>query len=53
MTLTKIKLYESFAWMRKKYAVEHMTEEQIAKLAGTTQATIHRWLKKHKLLRDR
>jgi hypothetical protein len=39
--------------MRKKYAVEHLTEEKIAELAGTTQATIHRWLEKHKLLRNK
>jgi DNA-binding MurR/RpiR family transcriptional regulator len=47
------KLYESFRWMQKKYVVERLTEQEIAKLAGTTQATINRWLEKHGLKKKR
>ena len=47
------KLYTSYAWMEKKYAVEKLTEQEIATLAGTTQATINRWLDKHGLKKKR
>lgn len=50
---SKAKLYESYNWMRKKYHVEHLTEEEIAEEAGTTQPTIHRWLVKHGLIKRR
>jgi DNA-binding MurR/RpiR family transcriptional regulator len=51
--MSKFKLYESFLWLRKKYVVERLTEEQIAELAGTSQATINRWLVKHNLKKKR
>ena len=35
--------------MKKKYVDERLTEQEIAKVAGTTQATINRWLEKHGL----
>lgn len=44
-----VHLYRSFAWMRKKYVIENLTEQEIAALAGTTQATVNRWLEKHGL----
>lgn len=47
------KLYESFNWMRKKYVVDRLTEQEIALAAGTTQATINRWLVKHNLKKKR
>lgn len=47
--MAKPKLYTSYAWMRRKYYVEKLSEEEIAKLAGTTQVTINTWLKKHGL----
>lgn len=47
------KLYVSYAWMKKKYVDERLTEQEIAKLAGTTQATINRWLVKHELKKKR
>lgn len=47
------KVYMSYKWMRKKYIVERLKEAEIAELAGTTQATINRWLVKHQLKRDR
>lgn len=48
-----VKLYESYRWMHKKYVMERLTEQEIAKLANTTQATINRWLVKHELKRKR
>lgn len=47
--MPRVKLYESYNWMRKKYVVEKKTEQEIAVLANTTQATINRWLFKHGL----
>lgn len=49
----KVKIYESKRWMHKKYVIERKTEEEIAELAGSTQATIHRWLVKHGLKKRR
>lgn len=51
--MAKVKLYTSYAWMRKKYVVERLTEQEIANLAGTTQVTINRWLEKHGLKKKR
>lgn len=45
------KVYESKAWLWKKYRVERLTEAEIAKQAGVTQPTINRWLVKHGLKR--
>lgn len=47
------KLYTSKTWMRRKYVVEKLTEEEIAKLANTTQATVNRWLTKFDLKKKR
>ena len=49
--MAKVKLYESKRWLHKKYVIERLTEQEIARLAGTTQVTINRWLKKHGLVR--
>jgi len=46
-----IKLYKSYKWMYRQYIVKRLSEEEIAELADTTQATINRWLKKHELTR--
>lgn len=51
--MSRPKLYTSYAWMRKKYWEERLTEDEIAKLAGTTQVTINTWLKKHGLKKKR
>jgi transposase len=48
-----IKLYASYRWLYKKYISERLTEQEIAKEAGTTQATINRWLKRYDLKKDR
>ena len=51
--MLKPKLYTSYQWMRKKYWEERLTEQEIADLAGTTQATINNWLNKHGLKKKR
>lgn len=51
--MPRVKLYSSKNWLRKKYTVERLTEQEIAELANTTQATINRWLVKHGLKRSR
>lgn len=45
------KLYQSKAWLYKRYVVDRLTQEEIAKLAGTTQVTIKRWIDKFDLKR--
>lgn len=40
------KLYQSRAWLYRRYVVEKLTEQEIARQADTTQATINRWLEK-------
>ena len=51
--MLKPKLHTSYQWMYKKYVVERLKEQEIADLAGTTQATINNWLNKHGLKRKR
>jgi DNA-binding transcriptional regulator LsrR (DeoR family) len=51
--MPKLKLYQSYAWLYRKYVVERMTEQQIAKAAGVSQPTIHNYLKQFKLKVDR
>lgn len=51
--MARVKLYESFNWMKKKYVDERKTEQEIAVLANTTQATINRWLTRHGLKKRR
>jgi len=47
---TVIKLYESYAWLYKKYVQENRKIEDIAKEAGVSKITIRRYLKKHGLI---
>lgn len=47
--MPKIKLWESYAWLHRRYVIDRLTEEQIASLANTSQPTIHRALIKNKL----
>jgi len=42
-----MKPYTSKRWMELKYIKQRLTEEEIAKEANTSQATINRWLKRH------
>jgi len=47
--VAQFRLWMSKRWMYKKYVVERLTEQEIAKLANTNQSTINRWLKRHEL----
>lgn len=49
----KIKLYKSKSWLTRKYLVDKLSEEEIAKLANTTQVTINRYLREFGLKKDR
>ncbi len=49
----KPKIYDSKAWLTRRYVVDKMTEEEIAKAAGTSQPTIHRALIKYNLKKKR
>lgn len=48
-----VKLYESYAWMHRRFVIDKLTEAEMAQLANTTQMTIHRWLVKHKLKKEK
>ena len=48
-----MKLYQSKKWLFQKYHVERLSETEIAKLAGTTQVTINRYLRQFGLKRER
>lgn len=47
--MKRVRLWASYAWMRRKYYVEKLSEAEIAKEAGTSQVTINAWLKRHGL----
>jgi DNA-binding MurR/RpiR family transcriptional regulator len=47
-----VKLWQSKIWLTRKYHREKLTEEEIAKQAGCSQATINRQLKKFGLKFD-
>lgn len=51
--MAKVKLYTSRVWLKRKWEVEKLSEQQIAELAGTSQPTIHRWLEKFGLIKSR
>jgi predicted DNA-binding protein YlxM (UPF0122 family) len=46
------KLYESKAYLTKRYAVEKKSLEEIAKECNVSHQTIYRYLVKHDLIRD-
>lgn len=48
-----MKLYQSKAWLTRKWYVEKLTEAEIAELAGTTQKTVNIYLHKFGLKKDR
>jgi len=48
-----MKLYQSRKWLTKKYVHDKLSEKEIAQLAGTTQVTINRYLRKFNLKRER
>jgi len=43
--VSSLKLYTSKRWLTRKYVTEGLTEQKIADLANTSQATINRWLR--------
>lgn len=45
----RVRLWTSKAWLRKKYVVEKLSEQEIAELANTNQSTINRWLRNFEL----
>ena len=47
--MPRLKLWTSRRWLHKKYNIEKLSEEEIAKLAGTNQSTVNRWLRKFEL----
>ena len=51
--MAKMKLYQSYAWMKLKFVTEGLTQEEIAEEAGVAQATINRYLHQFKLIRSR
>jgi hypothetical protein len=42
----RVRLWQSEAWLRRKYLHERLSETEIAELAGTSQVTINAWLKR-------
>lgn len=46
-----VKLYDSRNWLRKKYLDDKLSDEEIAKLAGTTSRTIRTKIKQFGLKR--
>ena len=46
------KLYQSKAWLSKRYLIEKKTVEEIAKEAGTSHQTIYRYLVEYGLIRN-
>lgn len=47
----RVKLYANKRWLRKKYVMDDMTEEEIAELCNVDRATINRYLRKFELKR--
>lgn len=45
----KDKPYRDEGWLKQKYVAEGLSIRAIAEIAGTTPATILRWLKRHKV----
>jgi DNA-binding MurR/RpiR family transcriptional regulator len=51
--MPRLKLYTSYAWLKRKWEVEKLSETEIAKLAGTSQVTINRYLREFGLKKER
>lgn len=51
--MAKPKIYESRAWLYRQLVINKLSQQEIAKLAGTSQATISRWLEKYELIKKR
>lgn len=46
-----MKLYESIAWLRKRYIIEKKTIKQMAEEAGCSHMTIQRYLEKNNMIK--
>ncbi|QIN94063.1 helix-turn-helix DNA binding domain protein [Streptomyces phage Wakanda] len=46
-------MYDSYAWMRKRFLVDKKTPEEIAKECGVSHMTIYRKLQAHGLIKKR
>lgn len=49
----RVKLYNSRAWLYRKFTVEKMAVPEIAKLAGCTEVTIYAKLKEFDIIKKR
>ena len=47
-----MKLYQSEAWMRRKYVTEKKTAKEIAEMCGVSEMTISRYLDGFNLMRN-
>jgi len=47
-----MKLYQSEAWMKRKYVVEKKTAKEIAEICKVSEMTITRYLDKFGLIRN-
>lgn len=46
------KLYKSKAWLTKRYVIDRLTIEEIAKECETTHQTVYRYLVEFDLIRN-
>ena len=46
-----IKLYDSKAWLKRKYLIEKKSPDEIAKLCGASRRTVYSKLKEFDLLK--
>ena len=47
-----MKLYQSEAWLKRKYVTEKKTAKEIAEICKVTEMTIFRYLEKFGLMRN-
>ena len=46
------RIWQSRGWLYRQYVTLGLTEEEIAKKAGTSRVTIHNWLEKFEMLKS-
>ncbi len=42
-------IYHNEEWLREHYLNQHLTQEQMGKLAGCSASNIHRWMKRYNI----
>lgn len=52
MKVMRVKLYNSKAWMYRRYVIEKKSVDEIAKAASTSRRTIYLKLKEYGFLRN-